>query len=99
MGQNTDTEWTIARQSEQRQEALDQLAAAGVELVESRRRTGVLAEWKRLVRELHDTVTRASSARSTSSNRWLRRAKLGVGDRTAAVTDALEQGLLRLNER
>ena len=46
----------IARQSEQRREALAALAATRVELAEESRRSGVLAERERLSRELHDTV-------------------------------------------
>lgn len=46
----------ISRQSEQRREALAQLAATRAELAESARQTGVLAERERLARELHDTV-------------------------------------------
>ena len=46
----------ISRQSEQRRDALAQLAATRAELAESARQTGVLAERERLARELHDTV-------------------------------------------
>ena len=46
----------ISKQSEQRRDALIQLAATRAELAESARQTGVLAERERLARELHDTV-------------------------------------------
>jgi signal transduction histidine kinase len=46
----------VAVQSEQRRQALEQLAATRAELAESARRTGVLEERQRLARELHDTV-------------------------------------------
>ena len=46
----------ISQQSEQRRDALAQLAATRAELAESARQTGVLAERERLARELHDTV-------------------------------------------
>jgi signal transduction histidine kinase len=46
----------ISRQSEQRREALTQLAATRAELAEASRQAGVVAERERLARELHDTV-------------------------------------------
>jgi len=46
----------ISRQSEQRREALAQLAATRAELAEASRQAGVVAERERLSRELHDTV-------------------------------------------
>ncbi len=46
----------ISRQSEQRREALAQLAATRAQLAEASRRAGVVAERERLSRELHDTV-------------------------------------------
>ena len=46
----------ISRQSEQRREALAQLAATRAELAEASREAGVVAERERLARELHDTV-------------------------------------------
>jgi len=46
----------ISRQSEQRREALAQLAATRAELAAAARHAGVLAERERLARELHDTV-------------------------------------------
>ena len=46
----------ISRQSEQRREALAQLAATRAELAEASRQAGVVAERERLARELHDTV-------------------------------------------
>ena len=47
---------TISRQSEQRRDALAQLAATRADLAEASRNAGVLAERERLARELHDTV-------------------------------------------
>ena len=46
----------ISRQSEQRRDALAQLAATRAELAEASRQAGVVAERERLARELHDTV-------------------------------------------
>jgi signal transduction histidine kinase len=46
----------VSRQSEQRKQALEELAATRAELAEAARRTGVLEERQRLARELHDTV-------------------------------------------
>jgi signal transduction histidine kinase len=46
----------IARQSEQRRDALAALASARADLAASERQAGVLAERERLARELHDTV-------------------------------------------
>ena len=46
----------ISRQSEQRREAVAQLAATRAELAEASRQAGVVAERERLSRELHDTV-------------------------------------------
>ena len=46
----------IARQSEQRRDALAALAATRAELAAASRQAGVLAERERLARELHDTV-------------------------------------------
>jgi signal transduction histidine kinase len=46
----------ISRESEQRREALTQLAATRAELAEASRQAGVVAERERLSRELHDTV-------------------------------------------
>jgi signal transduction histidine kinase len=45
-----------ARQSEQRRDALNALAATRAQLAETARQAGVLAERERLARELHDTV-------------------------------------------
>jgi len=47
---------TIARQSEQRRDALAALAATRAELAVASRQAGVQAERERLARELHDTV-------------------------------------------
>lgn len=46
----------IVRQSEQRRDAVNQLAATRAELAQTARRAGVMAERERLARELHDTV-------------------------------------------
>jgi signal transduction histidine kinase len=46
----------VARQSEQRRAALEELAATRAELAATARRAGVLEERQRLARELHDTV-------------------------------------------
>ena len=46
----------ISRQSEQRREAVAQLAATRAELAKASRQAGVVAERERLARELHDTV-------------------------------------------
>jgi signal transduction histidine kinase len=46
----------ISRQSGQRRDALNALAAARAELAEASRHAGVLAERERLARELHDTL-------------------------------------------
>jgi signal transduction histidine kinase len=46
----------ISRQSEQRREAVAQLAATRAELAEASRRAGMVAERERLSRELHDTI-------------------------------------------
>lgn len=46
----------IARQSQQRREALDALEATRAELATTSRRAGVLAERERLARDIHDTV-------------------------------------------
>jgi signal transduction histidine kinase len=47
---------SVARQSEERRDALDALAATRAELADTARRAGVLEERQRLARELHDTV-------------------------------------------
>jgi signal transduction histidine kinase len=46
----------IARQNEQRRDALKALAETRAELAETARHAGVLAERERLARELHDTI-------------------------------------------
>ncbi|WP_214402984.1 sensor histidine kinase [Pseudonocardia lacus] len=46
----------VARQSDQRREALEALARTRAELADTARRAGVLEERQRLARELHDTV-------------------------------------------
>jgi signal transduction histidine kinase len=46
----------ISRQSEQRREAVAQLAATRSQLAEASRSAGIVAERERLARELHDTV-------------------------------------------
>ncbi len=47
---------TVSRQSAQRRDALEALAATRSELADTARRTGVLEERERLARELHDTI-------------------------------------------
>jgi signal transduction histidine kinase len=49
----------IARQSEQRRDALAALAATRAELAENARHAGVLEERERLSRELHDTLAQS----------------------------------------
>lgn len=49
----------IARQSAQRRDALEALAATRTELAEVARRAGALGERERLAREIHDTVAQA----------------------------------------
>lgn len=48
---------TIVRQSEKRQNLIDQLHAAQSELAEAERQAGILEERQRLARDIHDTLT------------------------------------------
>jgi signal transduction histidine kinase len=88
----------IARQSEQRRDALAALAATRAELAETARHAGVLAERERLARELHDTVaqgftsvvTQLESAEQALDDRPAdARVHLGKARRTAR--DSLDQ--------
>jgi signal transduction histidine kinase len=67
----------VARQSEQRRAALEELAAARAELADTARRAGVLEERQRLARELHDTVAQGL----TSVVTHLEAAEQAVADR------------------
>jgi signal transduction histidine kinase len=95
----------IARQSERRRETiaeLEQARAENVALLGKVREAAALEERQRLAREIHDTlaqgltgvVTQLEAAEAALVHAL---AKLGVSDRTAAVTAALERRLIRLD--
>jgi len=90
----------ISRQSEQRRDALAQLAATRAELAEASRNAGVLAERERLARELHDTVaqgfisvvTQLESAEQSLEN------QSGAGPARDRITKAQETARASLDE-
>jgi len=77
----------IARQSEQRRDALAALAATRAELAEASRQAGVLAERERLARELHDTVAQGFASVVTQ----LESAEQALRDRPADAQGHLEK--------
>jgi signal transduction histidine kinase len=77
----------IARQSEQRRDALAALAATRAELADTARHAGVLAERERLARELHDTVAQGFTSVVTQ----LESAEQALDDRPADARQHLEK--------
>jgi signal transduction histidine kinase len=77
----------IARQSEQRRDALAALAATRAELADAARHAGVLAERERLARELHDTVAQGFTSVVTQ----LESAEQALDDRPADAREHLEK--------
>jgi signal transduction histidine kinase len=77
----------IARQSEQRRDALAALADTRAELADTARHAGVLAERERLARELHDTIAQGFTSVVTQ----LESAEQALGDRPADAREHLEK--------
>ncbi len=77
----------IAKQSEQRRDALAALAATRAELAETSRHAGALGERERLAREIHDTVAQGL----TSVVMHLEAADQAFDERTADARRHLEQ--------
>ncbi|MFP5282435.1 MAG: histidine kinase, partial [Actinomycetes bacterium] len=77
----------ISRQSEQRRDALAQLAATRAELAEAAREAGVLAERERLSRELHDTLAQGFTSVVTQ----LESAEQALDDRPDDAREHLEK--------
>jgi signal transduction histidine kinase len=70
----------IIGQSARRRQLIERLEATQAELAATERRAGILEERQRLARDIHIHIY----------------GKLGVDDRTAAVTTALEKGIITL---
>jgi signal transduction histidine kinase len=77
----------IARQSEQRRDALTALAATRAELADTARHAGILAERERLARELHDTIAQGFTSVVTQ----LESAEQALSDRPADAREHLEK--------
>ena len=77
----------IAKQSEDRKQALDELAATRSGLADAARRAGVLEERQRMAREIHDTVAQGLS----SIVMLLEAAEAQLGPAEAASRDHLGQ--------
>jgi len=76
----------VARQSEQRRDALTALAATRAELAQNSRRAGILEERERLSRELHDTLAQSF----TSVVTHLEAAEQALDDRPAEARRHLD---------
>jgi signal transduction histidine kinase len=90
----------ISRQSEQRRDALAQLAATRAELAEASRNAGVLAERERLARELHDTVAQGfiSVVTQLESAEQALEEQPGAGPARDRITKARETARASLDE-